>query len=46
MRSTIVLRAQRPHEAIAEKGRLQALYDLIARRPPAMAQGGLVFAGG
>jgi len=37
---------QRAREAIAEQERLQALFDLIARGRPAMAQGGLVAAGG
>lgn len=37
---------QRVREAIAEQERLQALFDLIARGRPAMAQGGLVAAGG
>lgn len=37
---------QRTREAIAEQERLQALFDLIARGRPAMAQGGLVAAGG
>jgi hypothetical protein len=37
---------RRAREAIAEKKRLQALFDLIARGRPAMAQGGLVAAGG
>lgn len=36
---------QRTREAIAEQERLQALFDLIARGRPAMAQGGLVAAG-
>ena len=33
---------QRTREAIAEEGRLQALFDLIARGRPAMARGGPV----
>ena len=33
---------QRTREAIAEQERLQALFDLIARGRPAMAQGGPV----
>lgn len=37
---------QRVREAVAEQERLQALFDLIARGRPAMAQGGLVAAGG
>jgi hypothetical protein len=37
---------QRAREAIAEQERLQALFDLSARGRPAMAQGGLVAAGG
>lgn len=36
---------QRAREAIAEQERLQALFDLIARGRPAMAQGGLAAAG-
>ena len=36
---------QRAREAIAEKERLQALFDLIAQGRPAMAQGGLDAAG-
>jgi hypothetical protein len=35
---------QRAREAIAEQERLQALFDLIARGRPAMAQGGLAAA--
>jgi hypothetical protein len=35
---------QRAREAIAEQERLQALFDLIARGRPAMAQGGLASA--
>lgn len=42
MPSTIVLRVRGAREATAEEGRLQALFDLIARGRPAMAQSGHV----
>ena len=47
-RSGAVIRedVQRAREVIAEQERLQALFDLIARGRPAMAQGGLVAASG